>query len=222
MYRLRLCGKPADRSAWPSTRRRLGLWLALYLGARMAKTSSTLLERVKSPSDQAAWERFVELYAPLVYQWARRAGLDEAPARDLVQDVLLTLVEKLPQFSYDRDKSFRSWLKTVTLNKWREGLRRHRHEPAALDCGDIPDPEAPDAACLFEEAEYRRALVYRAMKLIEPDFAPTTWKACWDYAVLGRQPADVAAELGIKVHSVYLAKSRIVRRLREILDGLLD
>jgi len=200
----------------------LSLWLALYLGARMAKTSSTLLERVKSPSDQAAWERFVGLYAPLVYQWARRVGLDEVPARDLVQDVFLILVQKLPQFSYDHDKSFRSWLKTVTLNKWREGLRRHRHEPASLACADIPDRETPDAAALFEEAEYRRELVFRAMKLIEPDFPPTTWKACWEYAVLGRAPAEVAAELGIKIHSVYLAKSRVVHRLREILDGLLD
>src|SRR6185369_6361079 len=87
----------------------------------MLSTSVTLLERVRKRDDQAAWERFVALYTPLLYRWAQRAGLADQDAADLVQDVLVLLMQELPNFEYDAARrNFRGWLKTVTINKCRE------------------------------------------------------------------------------------------------------
>src|SRR5262245_49975988 len=90
----------------------------------MHTTSETLLKRLRQPTDQQAWQRFVLLYTPLLFYWARRMGLSQDEAADLVQEVLTLLVQKLPDFHYDRHKNFRNWLHTLTVNKWREGRRR--------------------------------------------------------------------------------------------------
>jgi RNA polymerase sigma-70 factor (ECF subfamily) len=188
----------------------------------MTTTSTSLLERLRQLNEQAAWERFVELYTPLLYYWARRLGLQPADAADLVQDVFAVLVQKLPEFAPDRSKSFRGWLRTVTLNKWREKKRR-RPDPAdlATDTGldDLVSPDDPEA---FTETEYQQHVARRALQLMQREFPRTTWQACWDVVVSGRAPAEVAAQLGISVAAVYTAKSRVLRRLRQELDGLLD
>jgi len=86
----------------------------------MHSTSPSLLERVRQRSDGEAWGRFVALYTPLLFFWARKCGLQEEDAADLTQEVFAALVEKLPAFTYDPHRSFRSWLRTVTLNLWRD------------------------------------------------------------------------------------------------------
>lgn len=188
----------------------------------MHTTSVSLLERLRQPAEREAWPRFVQLYTPFLYGWARRAGLQNQDAADLVQEVLVVLVQKLPEFAYDRQQSFRGWLRTVTLNKWRD-MRRRRL--AALPAGSAPDlaeVAVPDTAAALEEAEYRQHLVKRALELMEVEFHPTTWKACWEYMIIDRPAAEVARELGITVNAVYLAKSRVLARLRQELEGLLD
>src|ERR1700733_6355797 len=90
----------------------------------MTQTPVSLLERLRQPGAQEAWDRFVEIYSPLIYAWSRRAGLQDQDAADLVQDVLLTLVQAMPTFVYDRHKSFRGWLRTITLNKWRDVCKK--------------------------------------------------------------------------------------------------
>jgi RNA polymerase sigma-70 factor (ECF subfamily) len=188
----------------------------------MELTSVSLLERLRQPGDQRAWARFVKLYTPLLFYWAKRAGLQDQDAADLVQDVLVTLVEKLPGFSYERGKSFRGWLRTILLNKWRNRCRLRTAEP--LDSEAVPPSAAaePDVAELLAEAEYRERLVGRALELMQTDFQPNTWKAFWECQVNGRPGPEVAAELGISVGAVYVAKSRVLSRLREELEGLLD
>jgi RNA polymerase sigma-70 factor (ECF subfamily) len=187
----------------------------------MNTTSATLLERLRQPSEADAWFRFTQLYTPLLFFWCRRRGLQEQDAADLVQEVFATLVQKLPEFRYDRDKGFRNWLRTITLNKWRDRCRRaaSRGSAAAESLADVP---APEEAAEFEEAEYRQHLVHRALELMKNEFPPRTWKACWEHVVVGRPAAEVAAELGIAVGSVYVAKSRVLCRLRHELEGLLD
>src|SRR5438105_1833156 len=101
----------------------------------MTTTPVSLLERLKQPVDQEAWTRFVDLYSPLIYSWARQVGLRESDAADLVQDVFTLLVQRMPEFAYDPKGSFRAWLKTVTLNKWRENQRRKAARP---DEGQLP------------------------------------------------------------------------------------
>jgi RNA polymerase sigma-70 factor, ECF subfamily len=188
----------------------------------MNTTSVSLLERLRQPGDQEAnWKRFVQLYTPLFYHWARRLGLSSADAADLVQEVFAILVRKLPDFTYDRQRSFRGWLRTVTLNKWRD-LRRRRTLVQQGGKEDSADLAGPDDIAEFEEAEYRQHLVKRAFELMQSEFHPTTWRACWEYMVADRPAAEVAKELGITVNGVYLAKSRVLSRLRQELDGLLD
>ena len=95
-------------------------------GTNLTRTPTSLLERLRQPFDPEAWSRFVSLYTPLIYSWACRAGLQEQDALDLVQDVFVTLLRVLPTFSYDRDRSFKRWLRTVTLNTWRNARKPRR------------------------------------------------------------------------------------------------
>lgn len=186
----------------------------------MGQTSSTLLQRLRRPEDRAAWERFVELYTPLLYYWARRIGLRADDADDLVQEVFVVLVRKLPEFEYDPLKSFRSWLRTVALNKFREVRRK---PSASMKNGVTLDELAvPDTAEALWEEEYRQHLVQQALALMRADFQPTTWKACWDYVVNERSAAEVAAELGISVGAVHAARFRVLTRLRQELREMLE
>jgi RNA polymerase sigma-70 factor (ECF subfamily) len=177
---------------------------------------------LRQPDEQAAWERFVQLYTPLLYQWARRLGLQGQDAADLLQDVFTVLVRKLPDFHYDPDKRFRGWLWTVTVNKARE-RRRRQPAPALQAAADVldelPARDDPDAV---DEVEYREYLVRRALDLMRAEFQPATWKAFWECVTAERPAAEVAAELGLSIDSVYAAKSRVLRRLRRELEGLLD
>jgi RNA polymerase sigma-70 factor (ECF subfamily) len=152
----------------------------------------------------------------------RRLGLQPADAADLVQEVFAVLVRKLPEFRYDRQKSFRGWLRTIALNKWRDRQRQRTEAPRAPDDAAFAGLAAEDPAGLLEEAEYRQHLIRRALEVMQSDFQPTTWKACWEYVVAERSAAEVAAELGISVGAVYVAKSRVLSRLRQELEGMLD
>ena len=186
------------------------------------KTPASLLERLKRLEDREAWERFVRLYAPLMSRWAQGLGLSESAASDLVQDVFLVLVQKLPEFQYDRSGCFRAWLKTVTLNKWRERHRRERLEPTCPGEICLPEAQAPDGVKALEEADDRRLLVLRAMEMVRGDFEELTWNAWREHVGRGRAAKEVAAELGMSPNAVYLAKARVLRRLRQELEGLLD
>jgi RNA polymerase sigma-70 factor (ECF subfamily) len=185
-------------------------------------TSVSLLERLRQPGEAEAWDRLVELYTPLLYSWACRMGLQDQDAADLVQEVFTVLVQKLPEFLYDRDKSFRGWLRTILVNKWRDQCRRAAVFPCGHDEPVLGNLASPDNLDDLWEAEYQQHLVGRALELMQAEFQPTTWKACWETVVSGRPAAEVAHALGISVDSVYAAKSRVLRRLRQQLDGLLD
>lgn len=188
----------------------------------MNTTSASLLERLCQPEAAEAWQRFVQLYTPLLYYWARDAGLPSADAADLVQEVLVVLVQKLPEFAYDPSQSFRGWLRTIALNKWRERCRRFTARPDKGGDTGLSGVAEGDSGAAFEEAEYREHLVRRALEIMQAEFEPTTWKACWEVVVCSRRAADVATELGVSVDVVYSAKSRVLRRLREELNGLLE
>jgi RNA polymerase sigma-70 factor, ECF subfamily len=189
----------------------------------MDSTSATLLRRLTADCDHAAWTRFVQLYTPLLFFWARKAGLAEPDAADLVQDVFCVLVRKLPQFQYNPAKSFRAWLRTVLLNIWRNRIRQ---KVVATGLADerlpFQEPATADHALQLEEVEYRQHLVAQAVALMQADFEPATWRACWQLVVEGRPAAQVASNLGLTVNAVYLAKSRVLATLRRELDGLLD
>lgn len=191
------------------------------MNASMHTTSITLLERLRTPADGVAWERFVDLYTPLLYYWAKKCGLQSQDAADLIQDVFALLVRKMPEFRYDAGKSFRSWLRMVTENLWRDRLRAVATRPLSTLEGRA-DRATADHTLELEESEYRSHLVRRALELMQRDFQPSTWRAVWDHTVVGRPAAEVATLHGLSVAAVYSANFRVMSRLRQELDGLLD
>jgi RNA polymerase sigma-70 factor (ECF subfamily) len=194
------------------------------------RTSITLLGRLHSDADQPAWSAFVERYAPMIYHWCCRFGLQASDAADVTQEVLLKLVGAMREFEYDPSRgSFRSWLKAVTGNAVRDLLESWKRQ--ARGSGDtqvmgrlaaIEDPEAWDALTAEIERQYERELLSAAEQRVQPRVHPHTWRAYQMTAVDQQPPAQVATQLGITVAEVYVAKSRVIKMLRmeiETLEG---
>ena len=190
----------------------------------MQTTSLTLLERVRQPDDQSAWNRFVSLYTPLLFAFARRAGMNDNDAADVVQDVFLVLMAELPGFEYDvARKNFRGWLKTITVNKCRERKRRRVLATArGGDDGGLSDVVDDAAVEAFWDGEYRELLLGQILQSVRTQFEPDSWQAFWEHFVLGRDAAAVGQEQSLTPGAVYAATSRILRRLRREADGLLE
>jgi len=190
----------------------------------MHTTSVTLLEALRDGKAQESWRRFVKLYSPLLLQWARQLGLQDSDAADLVQDVFVTLVAKLPGFEYDRDKSFRRWLHTVLRNRWRDWQRRKAVLGLATGNSTVirEAPDDDESTAEITAVEYQRQLFSRALQLLKDEFQPATWRAFWEHGVNSRSAAEVARELGLTAGAVYAAKFRVMTRLREDLAGLVD
>lgn len=193
----------------------------------MPETSLSLLERLRLDADEASWQRLVDLYTPLIREWLRRHGLQSADADDLAQEVLVVLVRELPRFQHRRQGSFRAWLRKITVHRLRDFCRARRSRPAATgDIGimrmleQLDDPHSE--LCRLWEQEHDQYLVERALKLIEPEFASTTWRAFWRLTRDGMDASAVAAELGVSTNAVFIAKSRVLKRLRTEIEGLID
>jgi RNA polymerase sigma-70 factor (ECF subfamily) len=185
----------------------------------MFETPGTLLERLSTNPDEGSWGRFVELYTPLLLSYVRRLGLRQPDDADFVQEVFMHLVNKLPAFVYDSKRSFRGWLRTVTHNLWRNRRRMPAELlPGAVDLDGVPAAQAE----AFWEVDYRRHLVDQALAIMQGEFQPTSWKACWEVVVHGRSAEEVGSELGLSAGAVRVAKFRVLNRLRRELDGLLD
>jgi RNA polymerase sigma-70 factor (ECF subfamily) len=193
--------------------------------AQTPLTQPSLLVRLKDLSDEEAWDRFVDVYVPLVYGFARQHGLQEADARDLVQEVLGAVTTAIERLDYDSERGrFRGWLYKVTSNKYRDFIRvRERLCVGNGDSGVLRQMQEVPADCDdLWELEYRQSLFDAACARVGPEFQATTWQAFWQAAVEGRPCPDVAVSLGISVGAVYIAKSRVLARLREEAQQLLD
>src|SRR5260370_5623311 len=136
----------------------------------MNRTSQSLLDGLRRPNDEATWARFTALYAPLLYSWARRLVAQPADAADLVQDVLTVVVGQLPQFRYDPGKSFRAWLRSILMNRWRTICRRPPPLPLTTDpvANGVAGPELLDEQ---DEADYRRYLLRQTLEILRPAFS---------------------------------------------------
>jgi RNA polymerase sigma-70 factor (ECF subfamily) len=194
----------------------------------MTETSATLLERLRDPADAGAWHRLVQLYTPLLAGWLRRHALQPPDVDDLVQEVLAVVVRELPGFRHNQRRgAFRHWLRTILANRLREFWRAQRARPLATGASDflrrLEQLEDPDSGLsrLWDE-EHDRQVAARLLRLIEPEFTPTTWQAFRRVALEGAAPEAVAAELGLTVNAVFIAKSRVLQRLRRETRGLFD
>lgn len=188
----------------------------------MESSPPSLLEQLHGDHATAAWDRFVDLYTPLLYFWACRMRLQADDAADLVQEVFTTLLEKLPQYRPEPGGSFRAWLRTLTLNKWQDMRRRKAAALRPGTVGGLDEVPIPDPAEALWEAEYQQHVVGRAIDVMHTDFQPATWQACLALVVDGKPAAQVARETGLTVEAVYAAKARVLRRLRQELAGLLE
>ena len=190
-------------------------------------TRATLLIRLKDPRDAGAWSEFVDLYGPVVYGFARKRGLQDSDAADMVQEVLRSVARNADRMDYDPKKgTFRGWLYTVTRNKIYNFLSSQKRRPRGV--GDVSSQERLEAFAdptnqseADWELEYQRRLSSKAMDRVKHEFQPATWQAFWGTAVEGRQALEVGETLKMSPGAVYVAKSRVLARLREEVQKLM-
>jgi RNA polymerase sigma-70 factor (ECF subfamily) len=171
--------------------------------------------------DAAAWDQLVALYAPLVYRWCRRWDLPEQEIADILQEVFQAVATHIASFrKSEGGDTFRGWLRTIARNKVNDHFRRQGREPEGAGGTDAQArlagvPESPPESGSSSDDRADRLLLGRVLDLIRDEFEPRTWQAFWRTAVEGRSPAEVGDELDMSPGAVRVAKSRILRRLRE-------
>lgn len=191
------------------------------------QTRNTLIAKLRDPADAHAWREFLAIYEPLVYRLARHKGLQDADARDLCQEVFRAVVRAIDRWEPDAARgSFRGWLFTIARNLCINYLtRRDRLAEGSGDSRTIDllaDVAAEDPASAVFDAEYRRRLFRWAAEQVKGEFTHNTWRAFWQTAVENRAVAAVAAELGMSAGAVYVARSRVIARLRQRIEQLGD
>jgi RNA polymerase sigma-70 factor (ECF subfamily) len=194
-------------------------------GRSATSTSRSLLARLRA-NEPTAWDQLVNLYAPLVWHWCRRASLPRQDAADVLQEVFQAVAQHLDTFRKARPQdSFRAWLRTITRNKIIDHVRREERQPrgaggtaAKVWLAQVAeadwDAEGP------EERALERQVVHRALEGIQAEFAERTWRAFWRVVVDGQPAPDVARELGMTPGAVRVAKCRVLNRLRHELGDL--
>jgi RNA polymerase sigma-70 factor (ECF subfamily) len=184
-------------------------------------TRPSLLVRLKDARDEVAWREFVEIYEPLLRRLARQRGFQDADAAELTQEVLLAVAGAIERWDPDRRRgSFRGWLSRVARNLMVNVLVRRQRGPRVIGGTDMMQllEEEPERDCresaLFD-GEHRRQLFLWASGQIRSEFRDSTWQAFWRTCVENRPIAEVAAELRLSPGAVYVARSRVMARLRE-------
>src|SRR5262245_35800582 len=172
-----------------------------------AETRLSLLVRLTraGPSDERAWREFVDYYAPVIYRWCVRRGLQDTDAQDVTQQVLLKLATKLPSFTYDPDRSFRAWLRTLTHHAWADFVTGQDGRPPAHPAAwaALATIEARDDLLRRIEDEFDLELLEQAMTIVRGRVEPDTWEAFRLTALEGLAGADVARRLGKQVATIY-------------------
>jgi len=189
-------------------------------------TRASLLVRLRDGGDTGAWHEFVRLYAPVIYGFARKRGLQDADAADLMQEVLRSVSSAAPRLEYDRARgTFRGWLFTITRNKVFNFLESRSRRVVGTGDSAVRDrleqhADGNGAPTADWEADYRRTLAAQAMARIKSEFQAATWKAFLQTAVDGLSPAQAAKNVGMSVGAVYVAKSRVIARLRQEIESM--
>jgi RNA polymerase sigma-70 factor (ECF subfamily) len=191
-------------------------------------TSFSLLDRLQQQPDEAAWKRLVDVYTPLLHAWLRRYAVQPSDADDLVQEVFQVLHRELPQFEHSQHKgAFRRWLRTILVHRLRDAWRGRQYRPEVTgnsnflqQLDELEDPNS--GLSQLWDKEHNQHVVSRLLELIEPEFTPATWQAFRRQVVDGADAGVVAAELGLSLNAVFIAKSRVLSRLRQEGAGLID
>ena len=193
----------------------------------MDETRQSLLLRAQT-GETDAWKDLTDLYRPLILGWLNRQGVPARDLEDLSQDILLSVVKHLPTFQHSgRRGAFRAWLRTIVCNRttdyWRAldaGTQAQGGSGATAALQQLADPDS-DLNRQWDE-EHDRYVVHCLLDLVDEEFEPITLKAFRRLALDGASGAEAAQELGLSVAAVYVAKSRVLQRIRQEAEGLID
>lgn len=188
-------------------------------------TRASLLVQIRDGSNHDAWQEFIKLYGPVVYGFARKRGLQDADAADLMQDVMRSVSSAIGRLDYDRNQgTFRGWLFTITRNKVFNFLSARRIRPQASgDSGTnrLLESHADTSDGSDEwEMDYQRRVAAIAMERVKTEFQENTWRAFWLTAVEGVAVAEVGRQVGLSPGAIYVAKSRVLARLKEEVEAM--
>ena len=189
------------------------------------ETRASLLVQLRDGTNHSAWQEFVKLYGPIIYGFARKRGLQDADAADLMQDVMRSVSAAIGRLDYDRNQgTFRGWLFTITRNKIFTFLSARRIRPQGS--GDTTTnrlleqhADGEDGSQAWE-LEYQRRVAALAMERVKGEFQESTWRAFWLTAVEGRAVGDVTRQVGLSAGAIYVAKSRVLARLKEEVETM--
>jgi RNA polymerase sigma-70 factor (ECF subfamily) len=187
-------------------------------------TRPSLLVRIRDPGDAEAWRTFLSTYTPLVFGYCRRYGLQDSDTADVTQEVMAQVARSMRGFAYEPDRGrFRDWLGAVTRSKLVEFFRgRDRApRPSGGDAFDLDKLASTEADTLWDD-EFRARVLRVAMDRVKPCFEPPSWRAFERTWLDGIAAAAAARELGLPIEAVYLAKSRVLKRLREEVMALAE
>jgi RNA polymerase sigma-70 factor (ECF subfamily) len=194
----------------------------------MLATSQSLLERLHDRADDRAWQRLLTVYEPWLRGWLSRHDLQPADVEDVLQEILVVVSDKMPRFVHNgQPGAFRAWLRSILTNRVRHFLRRQRHREAVLSpqplTGWLEQLEDGDSALSRQwDQEHDQYLVRRLLASMQAEFNPTTWQVFRMLVLDDRPAAEVALQLGLTPNAVYVAKARVLARLRAEVHGLLD
>jgi RNA polymerase sigma-70 factor (ECF subfamily) len=203
----------------------------------LTPTRGSLLERLKDMGDQASWNAFHAIYYDLIFSVARRAGLNESEAGEVVQDTLISVARKMPGFTYDPAKdSFKGWLLTVVRWRIRDQLAKRSGRPGEQQQGfsssghvdqdtrtatvdSVPDPAGPALEGVWEQ-EWESQLLAAALARIKRQVQPQHYQIYHLHVVLGQPAREVARTLDVNAAQIYLAKHRIGSSLKKEVQRL--
>jgi RNA polymerase sigma-70 factor (ECF subfamily) len=194
----------------------------------MHETSLSLLDRLRRDHDALDWQRFAALYEPLLRHWLRRREVPMHEADDIVQNIMLVVVRRMAEFQHNgRPGAFRTWLRTITANCLRDHWRLQRRAAVGVGGSEMADwiAQLEDSGSQLAaewEREHDRHVMRQLLITLRPEFEPRTWAAFERFALDGLPAAEVARELQMTPNAVFVAKSRVLARLRQESNGLLE
>jgi RNA polymerase sigma-70 factor (ECF subfamily) len=191
------------------------------------ETSVSLLGRLTGAPTDDDWRRLLDLYQPLLRAWMARAGVAASDIDDLTQDVLLVVFREVGGFERRGKGAFRAWLRTILVHRMRDYFRGQKYRPTATGDSDflrrLDELEAPESGLSrLWDRDHDEHVAASLLRRVQGDFAPATWEAFRRHALEGEPAARVAEELGLSLNSVLLAKSRVLKRMRQELAGLVE